>query len=731
MSTNSGASCFDSGAVTRRRALQIAAAQVAGLALAGPLVAGEPAAGKPAAKAAAGKAAAKKKPTGRSAVAKEPLNRFPRMVQEYFVRRVREAEAAGLKLKASLGTKADAEKYVQAVREKIRLSFGPFPPKTPLEPRITGVVDRDAYRIEKVIFQSRPEFYVTANLYVPKGRKLPLPGVVGTCGHSENGKANEAYQSFAQGLARLGYVVLIYDPLGQGERLQYPDEKLRSRIGVGVGEHLYAGNQQFLVGEFIGAWRAWDGIRALDYLLSREEVDPRHVGVTGNSGGGTMTTWLCGVEQRWTMAAPSCFVTTFRRNIENELPADTEQCPPRAIALGLDHEDFLAALAPKPVIVLAKEKDYFDVRGTSAAYARLKRLYSLLGAEENVAMFVGPTHHGYTQENREAMYRWFNRVTGVSRATGEPKLVLEKDETLWCTPRGQVCELGSRTVFSFTRSKSLELRRGRKPLEGEALRRAVLAALKLPDRRGTPDYRILRPIGGREYPKRHCVTYAVETEPGMHALVSMLADEPHYSRPPRKGRRAVLYVAHRSSDAELREEPLAAELVKAEPESVFFTCDVRGIGESQPDTCGQGQFLAPYGSDFFYAIHALMLDYPYVGQKTYDLLRVIDWLAGCGYSEVHLAAKGWGALPGTFAALLAAEVVQVTLKNALTSYAEVAESERYRWPLSAFLPGVLAAFDLPDCYRALAAKKLRKIEPWGAQPEEETAVKKGTADGRG
>ena len=157
-------------------------------------------------------------------------------------------------------------------------------------------------------------------------------------------------------------------------------------------------------------WRAWDGIRALDYLLTRPEVDPRHVGVTGNSGGGTMTTWLCGVEQRWTMAAPSCFVTTFRRNLENELPADTEQCPPQALALGLDHADFLAALAPKPVIILAKEKDYFDVRGLEEAFARLKRLYGLLGAEENMALFIGPTTHGYTQENREAMYRWFNRV---------------------------------------------------------------------------------------------------------------------------------------------------------------------------------------------------------------------------------------------------------------------------------------------------------------------------------
>src|SRR5690606_4703665 len=110
------------------------------------------------------------------------------------------------------------------------------------------------------------------NLYIPKGRQFPLPGVVGSCGHSLNGKAAEPYQAFAQGLARQGYVVLIFDPLGQGERFQYVDENLRSRVGAGVAEHLLAGNQQFLIGEFLGAWRAWDGVRALDYLLSREEV---------------------------------------------------------------------------------------------------------------------------------------------------------------------------------------------------------------------------------------------------------------------------------------------------------------------------------------------------------------------------------------------------------------------------------------------------------------------------
>ena len=113
-----------------------------------------------------------------------PLNRFPRMVQEFFVKTVRRIEEQANQQRAALKTRADAEAYVRDVREKIQQSFGPWPEKTPLKPRITGVVERDAYRIEKLIFESRPIFLVTANLYIPKGRKFPLPGVVGTCGHS-------------------------------------------------------------------------------------------------------------------------------------------------------------------------------------------------------------------------------------------------------------------------------------------------------------------------------------------------------------------------------------------------------------------------------------------------------------------------------------------------------------------------------------------------------------------
>jgi hypothetical protein len=111
-----------------------------------------------------------------------------------------------------------------------------------------------------------------------------------------------------------------------------------------------------------------------------------------------------------------------------------------------------------------------------------------------------------------------------------------------------------------------------------------------------------------------------------------------------------------------------------------------------------------------------MLDYPYVGQRTFDVLRVLDWLKSWGYDQVHLAAKGFGTLPATFAGLLSPQVVQVTLKNALGSYTEVADAKDYTWPLSALLPGVLTSFDLPDCYRELRKKNLKILEPWGTSP---------------
>jgi hypothetical protein len=316
------------------------------------------------------------------------------------------------------------------------------------------------------------------------------------------------------------------------------------------------------------------------------------------------------------------------------------------------------------------------------------------------------------------MYRLFNKTTKISDTNEEPDLVNENEETLMCTPHGQVVESGSKTVFTFSRQFSVTLKQNRVALKGDELKKSVLATLKLPSYEGTPEFRILRFNGIRQYPKENAVTYVVETEPNICAIVYRLNDgEAYHSRPLSGLKRALLYISHQSADNELRNESFLAELIRTETDSAIFACDVRGIGESQPDTNktrSSNDFFEPYGSDYFYSIHSIMLDYPYVGQKTFDILRVINLLKSYGHSEIHLAAKGWGAIPATFAALLSDAVSQVTLKNSLTSYSNIAESEEYNWPLQCLLPGVLKVFDLPDCYRALESKKLRLIDQWDA-----------------
>jgi len=631
------------------------------------------------------------------------------------VDRVREAEAMGDARRAALKTKEDAEAYVQDVKARIRRCMGPLPEKTPLNAQVTSVKEREGYRFENVVYESRPGFLVSGNLYVPADHSKPCPAVLGVCGHSYNGKAADAYQSFAQGLARMGYVVLIIDPPGQGERLQHlkeePGKGLMSRYNGGVSEHIRMGNQLGLVGEFLGTWFAWDGIRGVDYLLTRKEVDPEQIGVTGNSGGGTQTTWLCGLEDRFSMAAPACFVTTFRRNAENELPADTEQCPPGALAEGLDHSDFLAAHAPKPLIILAQEKDYFDARGSQVAYERLKHLYTLLGKPDNVKLHIGPDPHGYSQPNRDAMYAFFNGVTGVSELTTEPTLVLEKETELLVAPRGQVSEMGSRTVMSITRDLASKLT----PPKDQPLSNRIRVALHVPETsERAPDYRILRSVGTRGYPAKSYCTYAVETEPGIHALLIRLSEEALTSRLPR-GKKAILYVSHRSADGELREEALVKELVVGDDEAAVFAMDVRGIGESQPDTCGKDQFLRQYGSDYFYAAHGEMLRRPVLGMRTFDVLSVIKLLAETGHESIHLVARGWGALPASLAAVLAPQVTRITLKNALTSWQDVVNEDHYELPYALTPNGVLKHFDLPEVYEALKAKGLTQSEPCGAK----------------
>jgi dienelactone hydrolase len=631
----------------------------------------------------------------------EPL--YPNMVHEYYVARLRAMAARRAEHRAAVRSVNDVLRLQASVRRRLRACFGRAPERSPLNAVVTGRIRRDPYTIEKVIFESRPGFKVTGNLYVPNGHG-PFPSVLVPCGHSGNGKAYDQYQALCSGLARRGFLTFIYDPIGQGERRQITRRIGWFAPGNCCHEHNQFGNRLALLGEFFGMWRTWDGIRALDYLLSRPEADRTRVGITGNSGGGTLTTYIAALDRRFTMAAPSCFVTTFRCNIENELPADSEQTPPGIIAAGLDAADYFVAQMPRPVLLLGQQNDYFDLRGLRETYEELRRLYGIVGRESDVQLYVGPGPHGYFAEGREALYGFFAERSGRPAEVRPSESAVEKDETLWAAPGGSVLKAGSRNMTLLLKERARTVAAARVPLGEKTLTTAIAGVLALPARRAVPHYRVLRARAGPS--PRHAAhsLFTVETEPGIAAALHLYAADVFAYLPER--RHATLFVPHVSSEDDVQAAlaPSAREL---------FAVDVRGMGLSQARTCNCADFFAPYGNDYMYAAHAQMLGEPYLGRRVHDLLCVLDLLAQACGAEVHVVGRGLGAVTAALAACLHPAVGRVTLVNAPRSYGAMMEHPVALWPRSAMAWGLLERFDLPDCYALLRrGKGLRLIEPW-------------------
>ncbi len=647
--------------------------------------------------------------------------RYGHLLQEYYVARSREMMAKRAKLRAGIKTPAQVLRLRDEVRQKLRACFGALPERTPLNARVTGKVERDAYTIEKLIYESRPGYPVTANLYVPKNKVGPkdkvekLPAVLAPCGHTRNGKAEPKYQEYARNLARQGYVVLMFDPPAQGERFEYADKPGEPTVQWGVVSHIVAGNQMNLIGQNFALWEAWDGIRGLDYLLSRPEVDAKRVGLTGNSGGGTQTTWLNVLDDRFTMVAPNCFATRYLNNLENEEAQDTEQIVPGMLAAGCDMADFYIAQLPRPTHFGGEQNDFFDVRGVRAVYEEVKRLYTIVGKGDDVEIYIGPETHGYNKGAREAMYKFFNRHAGVTASTIEPNTPPETDETLQVTATGQTAAIGAKRTFDFTSEAARQIAAKRQRLSGKALTDELTKLLALPARTAPPNYRIVR--DRRVSPTMREYGYLIETEQRNGANVFAMLHTipkpgPQYFFPNNKT--ATLYVPHLSS----LEEIVAGKAPQPADGETLLALDVRGIGEMtarlHKDT--GDDFFSPYGTDYFYSTLAMMWNESHCGRRVHDLLAALDLFAANGCQEMHLVGRGIGAITATFAAVLHPLVKRVTLHNALLSYHELTQDDRYQWPLSTLVYGILQRLDLPDCLRELAAtKRLSIFDPWDAR----------------
>ena len=344
----------------------------------------------------------------------------------------------------SVRTDADLARLRSDLRARLLRILGGLPSeRTPLNARVTGTVAMDGYRIQKVVFESLPGLHVTALLYLPDGPAGPRPAVLVACGHAPDGKSFKNYQELSGQLARRGYVVLSWDPVGQGERSQYWDAaRGRSRYNLVCGEHAVLGNLACVAGTTLNRYMVWDGMRALDYLLTRPEVDGSRISVTGTSGGGFQSLYLGALDERIGVVAPSCFVTALPMRMANRIfedpDSDPEQDPFRLVKDGIDHAGLLLLAYPRPVMVAAAVKDFFPIEGTRKTFREVAALYRAFGKGDRIALAQGYHEHMYSPENRRAAFAFLDRFNRMPARDGLDTIRILEPEALRCTPTGQV-----------------------------------------------------------------------------------------------------------------------------------------------------------------------------------------------------------------------------------------------------------------------------------------------------
>lgn len=594
--------------------------------------------------------------------------------------------------------RAKAGEYIGKVRKKIIRAFGEFPEKTPLNAKIVGTLEHDGLAIDRVMYESLPDYYVTALFYRPQNTVGKLPAVLAMCGHAQSGKLFEFYQTFAQALAKKGFAVLMFDPVAQGERLQFEKisnaEFCRNNC---VFEHNQIGKQLLLFGENMANYMLWDAVRSLDYLCTRPEVDAKRLGVAGNSGGGTLSSYLWALDDRLKAAAISCYITSFERNFANEIAVDAEQILPGLADAGVEMADFLIARAPEPVLILGQQNDFFDVRGTLESYDEVQKFYSLAGKAHDINIFVGPQGHGLSRENREAIYGFFTGQLQGEVDSVEPEIKLLTPETANVTKTGQTADLRN----ALTLPAMLAKRAGRQTkFEPAAMRKFLTQSFQLPAYFPEKiDYRVLRPWRqGDQWFSWYAVPTGKFAEAFLHTRGECYQINP--------GVRARLYVAHLDAESELK------ELTSAIP---CFALDVRGIGKSLPQNCDRdlpGGFFALYGSDYFYASAGLMLNHSLLGGKVRDVLTAAMLLRLRGVKELELSGRGLGGIAAVFAAFLSPDwFSRVILTDVPESYLDLVQSKVSRIPQSYCPHGMLTHGDLPDLYADLG-KKLEKSGKW-------------------
>src|SRR5579872_4730046 len=579
---------------------------------------------------------------------------------------------------AAIHTTADAERRRVWVRAKILELLGGLPDYDgPLNPRVTGSIEADGYTIEKLYFESLPRFWVTANLYKPK----PLdpgtryPGIVIPMGHWDQGKTAE--QRIAGNLAKKGFIVLVYDPIGQGERQQAYDPRVgRSLAGGSTEQHILAGAQSVLAGESFARYRIWDAKRALDYLVSLPEVDAKHIGATGCSGGGTITTYISALDPRIQVAAPSCYLNSYTLLFSGPV-GDSEQSLPSFLSSGLDETDYVELFAPKPLLMTSTEHDFFTPAGARVVYEEARHWYKIYNAEDRIKWVVGPGGHGTPLVVREAIYDWMIRwLKNGNGSSKEEPVNFYPDFQFRATKTGQVStSLKSRDVQDVIRE---ELERKRHA----GSRDELLTKLQ----------RLIQPAAPRILHQGDDRSIEFETEPGLVLTARLLVPSGSGAHP------AVIAV-----QTELK--PGKSALDRLDRGDAVLILVPRGLPFNDKGKLS-GDWLAN--------TRASLIGRNLPAMRAHDILCGIDLLTerpGIDASHIELIAEG---VPGVWALLAAAvdhRIASVALQGTPWSLRAAFDDPLNHNLHAATIPGFALQWDLSDLVAAIRPRPVEWTDP--------------------
>jgi dienelactone hydrolase len=573
--------------------------------------------------------------------------------------------------------------------------IGGEPERTPLNSRVTGQFERTGYRLEKIVYQSRPRVFVSANFYVPTTGKARYPAVLFQMGHAYNGKAYANYQKCCQGLARLGYIVLAFDPMGQGERIAYPDASgTNTRLGSATDEHDVPGKQLLLLGDSSSRYQVWDAIRSLDYLASHDLVDVRRLASTGQSGGGTLSMLLACVDDRLSAAAVSSGNTEDLACANFTPPGSTDDAEQDFIgsgAVGFDRWDLLYPIAPKPLLIQVSAHDFFGTYSPRylddgrEQYERLANAYSVLGHAERLAWRSTPLTHGLTYSLRLEIYNWFERwlMKSDRLIAEEPPVAPESDSTLWVGPTGNVTrDFSSLRPFDLIKQSASSIHRDNTSSDWTHVVRVASpsASAKL---------RTLATV-----PLNGAQVSAAEVNTQADVWVPVWVFTPANS----DGRRSALLVLDdRGRSAHAHEDDMYHRL--ARKGHLICAADVRGIGDTRPEV-GRGDpgYTIPHDAEEEFAWASLILGSPLLAQRTTDILTLVRALRNtypAATAPLAVAARGRLTVPALFAFASAQDIGSLYLAGGLVSFQSVLDTEVYRHPLANFTWNLFRSTDLP------------------------------------